>query len=525
MSKKWAKPLLIGVVILIVVGIILIAVLANSESSDERVYLDDEVVEVKNNDDYQYNVYGDGSIGILSYLGTKRIITIPETIDDAPVTRIEAGAFLGSQLTGIVLPETIQSIGDNAFYGCESLSSLTIHDNVSFIGKDAFLIEKNNTSSFIPWINNREEDFVIVGDGILIAYIGSASESMKIPGNVKHICRFYFRGSSIQSVTLPEKLRSIGDSAFEDFTKITSIKIPSTVTEIGNRSFYNCKALKSISLPEAVKTVGNEAFACCPKLKTAKLPGVTTIGDRAFAYCLSLTSVKLPSKGLLTIGDSAFSDCSLLKDIVIPNSIESLGPKALHATAWMNDQKDKQFVITANGMLVGYNGPGGQVTIDNPDITVVGDAFAGRTDITGVILGNSVLALSDSAFENCTELEAVITSKYLEKIGERAFAGCTSLSQVELLNGILTIGFHAFEGCSSLISVELPEKLQTIPAGCFLSCTSLSEVTLPASIKTVERGAFNQCALEKINYEGTSKQKKKIKIADNNQEFTKLLRG
>jgi len=512
---------MIAVVILLIIGIIWIAVKAGNDE-EAPVYSEDEVVSIKENSDYRYNIYGDGTVGILNYIGTNSIITVPEKINGSPVTRIEDSAFEATGLTGIVLPETLLTVGNRAFYGCEKLTSLTIPNNVKTIGKDAFLIEKNNASSFVPWVYSRNTDFVIVGDGILIAYIGNAPKDLVIPNNVKHISRFYFNGPAIESVTLPEKLRSIGDSAFEDFTHIESISLPESVTSISHRAFYNCKSLTEISLPASCKTLGNEAFACCPKIKKANLGKVESIGDKAFAYCLRLSSVTLPDKGLTTIGNEAFTDCSQLKNISIPDCVTTLGFRALYATAWMNDQKNKTFIVTDNGMLVGYNGAGGQVTVEDSSIGVIVDAFREREDITGVILGNSITKISNDAFQNCTSLQAVVASKYLKYVGERAFSGCTALKQVDLLDGVTEIGKNAFEGCTSLTKITLPGKLKTISEECFVGCDALIEITLPTALQTVETNAFHQCPLEKINYSGTAKQKKKIVIEEGNAVFVSI---
>lgn len=521
MPKQWIKPLLIGAIILLIAGIVLIAVLAGDDEANKQNG-DREIVSVKENSEYRYNVYDDGSIGILGYLGGNKIITVPEKIDNAKVTDIENSAFENSTLTGVVLPETINHIGDRAFYGCEALTSLTIPETVKTVGKDAFIIVKNGAHSFIPWVYSRDDSYVVIGDGILIAYIGIAPKDMEIPEEVRHICRFYFSGSSITSLKLPKKLRSIGDSAFEDFSAITTLNFPDTLKEIGNRAFYNCKSLTKLSIPAACKTVANEAFACCPKIKTVKIAGAQSIGKEAFAYCMSLSSVTLPQKGLTTISERAFTDCSSLEEIVIPDSVTSLGRGALGGTAWMNNQKDKQYVVTANGMLVGYNGTGGQITVEDSEIKVIADAFYGRNDITGVILGNSVKAIGDSAFENCTGLEAVVASKYLETVGPRAFAGCTALTQVDLLDGVTVIENNAFENCTALTKITLPANLQIIPRECFIGCKSLVEVTLPTALKVVSENAFNQCPIEKTNYKGSAKQKEKIKIEAGNAVFSTI---
>ena len=515
---KWLKPALICAFFLLMLFII-ISSCQGGEEKKESV-LRAEVVATKTNDEFKYNVYEDNRIGIVAYLGDSNIITIPEKIDKMKVCYIEDGAFEGSTLTGIVLPDTVSEIGSRAFYGCERLSSLTIPTSVKTIGLDAFLVEKNEAKSFVPWIYTRESDYVVVGDGVLVAYIGASPAEMKIPKGVKQICRFYFGGESISKLTLPSSLTRIGISAFENFTNIAALKLPGKVESIAEKAFYNCRSLEKLEIPKSVKQIGDGAFGCCSSLKNVSVLGAKTIGAEAFANCMKLQRVKLPSS-LTEIGAKAFYDCSQLEDIKIPNSVLTLGPGALRGTAWMAAQSDKEFAVTSNGMLVGYNGKGGQVTVEDPSILIIADAFSGRNDITDVILGNSVTRISDSAFENCTSLVAVITSKYMVSIGKYAFAGCTSLRQADLLSGITDIGEYAFAGCSVLEKIVLPENLKTISERCFSRCTALRSVTLPTALKTIEKNAFNGCTnLEEVIYEGSEKQKKKIKIETGNAVFT-----
>ena len=521
-SQKWVKPLLIAVILMVTCGIILIAVLAG-QTDNKPTGNDLTIVSTAENADYRYHLYSDDTIGIAAYLGSNHIITIPEAIESKTVRRIEDSAFEGSALTGIVLPETIHSVGKRAFYGAEMLTSLTIPDSVKTIGKDAFLVQKNGASSFIPWVYSRNTDFVVVGDGILIAYIGAAPEKLEIPDDVKHISRFYFNTTSITSLTLPDSLMSIGESAFEDFTKIQSVTFPDKLQEIGARGFYNCQSLTKLTLPDTTLTIASEAFACCPKMKTADLPSVATIGNRAFAYCLGLTSVDFSDKKLTYIGDEAFAECSLLSEVEIPNSVTHLGLRALKGTAWMLSQKDKEFVVTSNGMLVGYNGNGGQVTVEDTSISVIADAFRERTDITGIILGNSVTALSPGAFENCTSLSAFVASKYLKTVGARAFAGCSALVQADLLDGVTAIGENTFENCVSLMSIVLPKNLKVIAENCFAGCETLQNVTLPTALQTVMANAFGGCPLEKVIFNGSAKQKKAIQIKEGNAVFSALM--
>ena len=165
-----------------------------------------------------------------------------------------------------------ESIGDNAFYYCSGLTSITIPSSVTSIGKDAF----NNCSS-------------------------------------------------LTSIEIPSSVTSIGSAAFCNCNSLTSIEIPSSVTSIGSYAFCNCNRLTSIEIPSSVTSIGDFVFAECSNLTSIEiLSSVTSIGSYAFLNCSSLTSIEIPSSAT-SIGSYAFENCSNLTSIEIPSSVTSIG--------------------------------------------------------------------------------------------------------------------------------------------------------------------------------------------------------
>ena len=184
-------------------------------------------------------------------------------------------SFRNKNIESYVIPSSVTSIGDWAFYGCDSLSEVVIPSSVTSIGDRAF------------------------------AGCGSLSE-----------------------VVIPSSVTSIGDRAFKDCGSLSSIVIPSSVTSIGDWAFYDCRSLSDIVIPSSVTRIGNSVFRGCSSLSDIVIPSsVTSIGDRAFKDCGSLSSIVIPDS-VTSIGCSAFFDCGSRSSIVIPSSVTSIGDSA-----------------------------------------------------------------------------------------------------------------------------------------------------------------------------------------------------
>ncbi len=208
----------------------------------------------------------------------------------------------------IVIPNTVTSIGNNAFKGCSNLTSVTIPNSVTSIGEDAFYNCSSLTSVTIP------NSVTSIGD---YAFDGCRNlTSVTIGNSVTSIGDGAFYGcSSLTSVTIPNSVTSIGDDAFRDCSSLTSVTIPNSVTSIGERAFYHCSSLTSVTIPNSVTSIGYLAFSGCSGLASVTIPNsVTSIGEMAFQKCSSLTSITIPYR-VKSIGEYAFENCSNLSII------------------------------------------------------------------------------------------------------------------------------------------------------------------------------------------------------------------
>jgi hypothetical protein len=155
----------------------------------------------------------------------------------------------------------IASLGSRVFYGCKSLAYVTGGSALASVGPSAF--------GGTHWLDSQKDEFVTVGDGVLIKYNGSSKD-----------------------VEVPKKVKYISD-AFSGNESIVNVKISGKAKTVGENAFFSCRSIESVTIDAEVEVIGDGAFDFCSSLRTVYLPAsLTKIGDRAFGGCLIISAVK-----------------------------------------------------------------------------------------------------------------------------------------------------------------------------------------------------------------------------------------
>jgi hypothetical protein len=533
-------------------------------------------------------LYASGKSQILFCVtGKKDRVDIPET-----VTIIGEGAFYGcSGITSVIIPNSVKTIGTQAFYNCTGLNSVTIGDSTNtglqpsiscefyaFYGCSAL-----STLSLYKPIDLYSDSFqdlpslktLVIGNsvttidysifsrltGLTKVILGRADLS---PATIT-VYSGAFNGSlNLESLDLNCNLQLLyyRNDDPSPFSTISTLTIGDKVTSIGDNAFNGSKNLKSINVPNAVKSIGISSFAGCTKVTGITLgSSVAKLGTGVFTGCNSLLSINThaANTNFSSINGVLFSkDQQLLiqyptgrsGDYEIPTPVKTVGANAFLSTTGLQSVLIPQAITSIQSSAFANCNALTSITIGHPDsistatVRIATDAFTGcpsitqlalnktfsftsgdnspfknLTLVTALLMGNGVASIPDYSFSGCTGLNSVrfgqtnSTGKNAITVSAYAFSGCTNFKTLELNksitidgyqspfttisnlsvgNGVSFIGNQTFDQCSKLSSAILPVTVTKIGNEAFQNCSKLQSVSFPG-INTIGDGAFYNC--------------------------------
>lgn len=453
-----------------------------------------------------------------------------------------------TSLTDVTIGSGVENIDEQAFYGCDNITKVVLN-SPGIVSKD--YSEERSISNLFGWKVKEYE----IGDGV--RSIGDNAfwncfvmTSITLSNDVTRIGKSAFYNCyALTSINLPDGMETIGEGAFGYCKGLTAIDIPNSVKKIGKYAFYCCKGLTSVIIPENVDSIGEQAFLGCENLESITISDRTIIGaqafnatawfeaqpdgmvylggylyaykgqmpenttidvkegtlrimDRIFSYYYNIVAVHFPNS-LTDIGQSAFYGCTKLTSIHIPTGVTHIGENAFNDCSGLTsitvdegnavyDSRENcnGIIETASNRLI----KGIKNTTIPHSVTKIGPwAFSYCMDLTSVSIPN-VTIIEEYAFSDCAALTSVELGDKLTEIGNGAFWACTGLTSIDIPQSVTTIGSFSFSQCTSLPSIVIPNSVTAIYDGAFAGCTSLSTVVVGAGIRNIYYATFKGCS-------------------------------
>ncbi len=390
------------------------------------------------------------------------------------ITSIGNYAFNGTNLSKVIIPDTVTKIGGCVFEDCVNLTYAKLPSTITKIPLDTF----NNCKKLKSF--EIEENITAIARR---AFAFSGLKSIIIPDTVTEFSGgSIFKGcADLKSVRLPinDSIKAIPNSMFMK-TSLTNIEIPNGYTTICGRAFCMSK-LKNITLPNTIVEIKGAAFSKCKNLKSIKLPASlkqfsrseNTFDKGAFARS-AIESISIP-EGVKVIPKETFYECKSLKKVVLPSTTKQIYEKA----------------------------------------------FYNCTNLSKINLGKSLTHVYDKAFYNCKKLKSIKLPATIKKIGvynafspDTAVFANSGLKSITIPKKVKTLGTGTFKGCKSLETVTIKGEVKTLHTNVFKNCTALKKIYIKkGTIDNINKTAFKGAKSGIKFYVNTKAQAKTLKGA------------
>ena len=384
------------------------------------------------------------------------------------VAKINGGAFYGSQVASLTIPASVTSISNGAFSGCSSLNTIIIEES------NTVYDSRDNCNAVIETVKNELVagcKGTVIPNSVSSIGVNAFDNcygltAIVIPENVNKLGNYSFSYcKDLTSILIPESVTSIGLFAFEGCPNLTTATINCTGSG-GNRTFMDCTNLSSVIIGKKVTELGQNMFGDCSSLQSIIVdnPEPPYLNGTPFFNCnLSKVVLYVPVGSL-----SAYQDQTGWKSF---GKILEMGSilfaddevETLCISNWDTDgneqlSEDEAAAVTDLG----------SVFYDNQNIksfdelqyftgltSIKANAFDGCSSLTSIIIPSSLTTIETKSFRNCIGLTSVTIPYGVECIGTSAFDGCTGLTAVSISSSVTSIEPKAFRYCSGLTSVTV----------------------------------------------------------------------
>lgn len=458
-----------------------------------------------------YNITSDSTVAVVSPCST------PSNNNWAGFTPPTGSLSIPSTVVYLGETYSVTAIEYGAFWGCNSLTSVTIPSSIVEIGGWAFCSSALNTINYpssaillggwvfedTPWLNNKPNGVVYL-ENTLYCYKGTApaNYSLTIPSNINSIagrafCRNGYEAgqTNLVSVQIPNSVKYIGGSAFYK-CHLNTLSLPEGIEIIEQGAFaYNY--FPEVTIPSSVRYIGSNAFGHCGSLTTVNYNAVAANNDLSYSsvfyYCPNLTSINWGTN-IQYIPSGLLSGCSsIVGDINLPNTITKIGENAFYGCSGFTGT----LLLTPNELEIGecaFYGCSGLTSINVNAATIGNNAFNNCTSVNQLTIGEGVDSVGAGVFGNLSSL----TTLYYNAINMRStYAGGLSsnqsISAIFFGENVLHIPDYFMQQAPNLASISLPNSLLSIGQNSFFNCSIVGELIIPENLQSIGSNSFYYC--------------------------------
>ncbi len=420
---------------------------------------------------FVYTISNNETAILLGYKGSRKILSLPATLDGYKVTSIAERAFINQPtLKSVIIPPGITNIGNAAFAACANLNSIEVDpENPSYTSVDGVLFSKDLKT--------------------LIQCPASKKGVYNIPSGTEILdANSFLFCQKLQLISIPEGVTYIGNNAFES-TLIPYIEFPESLNALGHNIFLSCDNLKIICAPKNCKAVVNaKVIGEGEKVNISLWEYDENDSLIALEGYTANDAFEIKDENLILKDAELLSDQQgIIYSVKNGKEVSIVGYMYKYPSGRGKKMKNSRVRHVSKGLVI-------PTILEGYPVTKIEEhAFFCADKLEGIAIPSTVTSIENSAFMYCSSITNIVIPQSVTNIGYGAFRHCNNMTNIILGENILNLGDYAFDGCSNLISVDVPNSILSIKEGVFKNCANLQSVHTGNSLTNIGKVAFEGC--------------------------------